>query len=125
MTNTNNNEIDVLEEKWQSGYRLLGHDLVSCLERTDNIKYLPVIMKVIQNAGFSLPDEDRCIELSKHKQEWEVIGVNPFLEIEDLLYYIQTPCDGYHEFITFLDNCYSKKCFISFLLGSQSLSCSL
>ena len=113
---TNNNELKAMEENLQSGYRLLGPDFVSRLEKDDNMKYLPAVMKVIQNAGFSLPEKERCIELSKQKQEWETVGVNPYLEIEDLLYYIQTPCDGYREFISFLSSCYSKNVLYHFFL---------
>lgn len=61
-------------KRQQNNYRLLGPELVSCLERNGNMKYLPVIIKVIQNAGFSLPEEDKCIGQSKHPSGWDVVN---------------------------------------------------
>lgn len=89
-------------------FRLLGRDMVANFERNDNVKYLPVVIKVIQNAGFFLPEKDKCIEWSKKAHVWNTVQHLPFLEIEDLLYYIQTPCDGYHDFFSFLEACHRK-----------------
>ena len=95
-------------KRQQNNYRLLGPELVSCLERNGNMKYLPVIIKVIQNAGFSLPEEDKCIGQSKHPSGWDVVNKNKYIDIDDLLYYIKTPCDGYREFISFLEICHRR-----------------
>ena len=91
-----------------NSFRLLGTDFVARLERQDNIKYLPAVMKVIQKAGFSLPEESKCIEWSKQAHGWNMPDSVPFIELDDLLYYIQDPCDELHEFLDFVSACFSK-----------------
>ena len=109
--------IDEWQRSWKShtkadgptppvnSFRLLGTDFVARLERQDNIKYLPAVMKVIQKAGFSLPEESKCIEWSKQAHGWNMPDSVPFIELDDLLYYIQDPCDELHEFLDFVSAC--------------------
>lgn len=99
-----------------NSFRLLGTDFVARLERQDNIKYLPAVMKVIQKAGFSLPEESKCIEWSKQAHGWNTPDSVPFIELDDLLYYIQDPCDELHEFLDFVSACFSKSVLYHFHL---------
>ena len=120
--------IDEWQRSWEShtkadgptppvnSFRLLGADFVARLERQDNIKYLPAVMKVIQKAGFSLPEESKCIEWSKQAHGWNMPDYVPFIELDDLLYYIQDPCDELHEFLDFVSACFSKSVLYHFHL---------
>ena len=40
----------------------------------------------------------------------------PFIELDDLLYYIQDPCDELHEFLDFVSACFSKSVLYHFHL---------
>ena len=73
-------------------------------------------MKVIQKAGFSLPEESKCIEWSKQVHDWNMPDSVPFIELDDLLYYIQDPCDELHEFLDFVSACFSKSLLYHFHL---------
>lgn len=87
---------------------LLDNEMVTCLTKEDNGKYLSTICQYAQMGNkYILPIESECVEWSKIVQEWGWDDMNwkPFIGVENIVENIQEKSCALHDFLMFIKVC--------------------
>ncbi len=85
---------------------LFNDEIVSCLGKDENEKYLPIVCDYAQlNDKYVLPLRSECLEWSKIVYDWGEIETDPFIGVEDIAENISEISENLHDFLLFLKAC--------------------